>query len=304
VKQVSRHYGDVKYGVVATSDSASDSNFYQVAPVGSTYAQISTALAALTVSSGSTSNLAEVVDSVSSDYLDLTAPENGEDDDGDGFDGDWDETPFSYYCSDVYVVVLTSGRPVDDDDPDSSAGSAVPLADVYCDSAGYAASAGVPDVECRYDNVVTDVYSHDHSTLAGYQRLVTSTVAMGLDPTGSTSDEIADALYQSAADNTYGDGVYSNASSKEDALATVLAVVSDLMSGIYARSNPVIANNGSYLLYTYYELTGDRRLRDGHRPEQRHLRRHPLLQRFALRRLPRRGLGRRLVALLPRRGCG
>lgn len=264
VKQISRHYGEVKYGVVATADSAGDSNFYKVAPVGSTYAQISTALSALTVSSGSTSNLAEVVDSVSEDYLDLTATENGVDDDGDGYDGDWDESPFAYYCSDVYVVVLTSGRPVDDDDPDPGAGSATPLADVYCDSAGYAASAGVPDVECRYDNVVTDVYTHDHSSLAGYQRLVTSTIALGLDPSGSTSDEIADALYQSAADNTYGDGVYSNATSKDDALASALSVVSDLMSGTYARSNPVIANNGSYLLYTYYELTGDRPLAEGH----------------------------------------
>lgn len=63
VKQISRHYGEVKYGVVATADTAGDSNFYKVAPVGSTYAQISTALSALTVSSGSTSNLAEVVDS-------------------------------------------------------------------------------------------------------------------------------------------------------------------------------------------------------------------------------------------------
>jgi hypothetical protein len=264
VKQVSRHYGEVKYGVVATADSAGDSTFHKVAPVGSTYAQISAALSALTVSSGTTSNLAEVVDSVSEDYLELTDPEDGVDDDGDGYDGDWDETPFAYYCSEVYVIVLTSGRPVDDDDPDSGAGSAGTPTDVYCDAAGYAASAGVPDTQCRYDNVVTDVYGHDHSSLAGYQRLVVSTVAMGLDPAGNTDDEIADALYQSAADNTYGDGVYSNSSSKDDALAAVLGAVSDLMSGTYARSNPVIANNGSYLLYTYYELTGDRPLAEGH----------------------------------------
>jgi len=218
----------------------------------------------LAVATGTTSNLAEVVDSVSEDYLDLTVPENGVDDDGDGFDGDWGETPFSYYCSDVYVIVLTTGRPANDDSPDSSAGSATPLVDVYCDSAGYAASSGVLDTECRYDNVVTDVYTHDHSSLAGYQRLVVSTIGMGLDTSGSADDEIADKLYQSAADNTYGDGLYTNASSKDDALAATLSVVADLMSGIYARSNPVIAGNGSYLLYTYYELTGDNPLAEGH----------------------------------------
>ncbi len=264
VRQVSRHYNDVKFGVVGTADSAGSSTFYPVAPIGSTYAQISAGLTALTVSTGSTSNLAEVVDSISEDYLDLTDTEDGVDDDGDGFDGDWDESPLSYYCSEVYVIVLTSGRPEDDDDPDSSAGSATPLADVYCDTAGYAASAGVPDTQCRYDNVVTDLYTHDHSSLAGYQRLVVSTVAMGLDPTGSTDDEIADALYQSAADNTYGDGIYTNATSKDDALAAILGVTSDLMSGTFARSNPVIANDGSYLLYVYYEMTGDRPLAEGH----------------------------------------
>ncbi len=262
VKQVTRHYDEVKFGVVATADSASDSNYYPVAPVGSTFAQISTALASLSASTGSTRNLAETVDSISTDYLEQSTVEDWTDTDGDGFDGDWSETPFAYYCSEVYVIVLTTGRPVDDEDPSFSAATASPIADVMCDSTGLV-TASASDFACRYDNVVTHVYNHDHSTLTDTQREIVSTVAMGLD-TSSADDAIADALFQSAADNTDGDGMYTNAATKDEAVSSVLSVMSDVMSGVYARSNPVIAGNGSYLLYSYYELTGDNPLAEGH----------------------------------------
>lgn len=266
VKQTSRHYNEIKFGVVATADSASDSNFYEVAPAGSTYDQIATALAGLTVASGSTRNLAETIDSVSTDYLSISsAVEDWEDDDGDGFDGDWGETPFSYYCSSVHVIVLTGGIPMDDEDPSGAAGSAAPLADVMCDSAGYVAT-NVLDTSCRYDNVATHVYNTDHSSLTDSQRMIVSTVALGVD-TSTTMGAIADALFQSAADNTDGDGIYQltePSDSKDDALSGTLGILTDLMSGTYARSNPVIADDGSFLLYTYYEITGDVPLAKGH----------------------------------------
>lgn len=266
VKQTSRHYNEIKFGVVATADSASDSDFYEVAPAGSTYDQIATALSTLSAASGTTRNLAETIDSVSSDYLAISsASEDWEDDDGDGFDGDWGETPFSYYCSTVHVIVLTGGIPYDDEDPSGAAGSAAPLSDVMCNSTGYVAT-NVLDTTCRYDNVATHVYNTDHSSLTGTQRMVVSTVSMGVD-TSTTMGAIADALFQSAADNTDSDGIYhltEPTDSKDDALSGTLGILTDLMSGTYARSNPVIADDGSYLLSTYYEITGDVPLAKGH----------------------------------------
>lgn len=263
VKQMSRHYDDVKFGVVGTADDSATTAYYPIAPVGSSYAQIASAITGVTASSGTTRNLSETLDSVSASYLDLTTAENWTDDDGDGFDGDWGETPFAYYCSNVYVVVLTSGRPVDDDEASSAAASAAPLVDIQCDPSGYTTTT-VLDTDCRYDNVVTHMYNHDHSSLTDTQRAPVSTIAMGLDTSSSTDDSIADAVFQSAADNTDSDGLYTNASTKEEAVSAMLTVMADLMSGIYARSNPVIAQNGEYLLYTYYEMTGDNPLAEGH----------------------------------------
>ncbi len=266
IKQTSRHYNEIKFGVVATADSSSDSSFFEVAPAGSSYGQIATALSTLSLSSTTTRNVAETVDSLSSDYLAISsATENWEDDDGDGFDGDWNESPFSYYCSGVHVVVLTGGIPEDDEDPSTASGSAAPIADVMCDSSGYVGTT-VLDKTCRYDNVVTHVYNYDHSSLTDTQRVVVSTVALGMD-TSTTMGAIADALYQSAADNTDSDGLYAltePTDSRDEALSGVLGVLTDLMSGLYARSSPIIANDGTYLLATYYELTGDVPLAEGH----------------------------------------
>ncbi len=266
VKQISRHYQELKFGVVATADSASDSDFFEVAPAGSSYAQVASGLATLSIASGTTRNLAETVDSLSTDYLSQATVEDWVDDDGDGFDGDWAETPFSYYCSSVHVIVLTGGLPVDDEDPSIAAGSAAPIADVMCDSAGYVAT-DVLDLSCRYDNVVSHVYSLDHaSALTDTQRVVVSTVAMGID-TSTTDGAMADAVFQSAADNTDGDGMYAltePADSRDEAISGAVGVLSDLMSGLYARSSPVMATDGSYMLYSYYELTGDVPLAEGH----------------------------------------
>ena len=263
VRQMSRHYDEVKFGVVGTADDSSTRDYYPIAPVGSTYAQISGALTSLTASTGSTRNLSETLDNVSSSYLKLTAAEDWVDDDADGFDGDWDESPYSYYCSTVYVVVLTSGRPTDDDEADSSSASAAPISDIQCDATGYVGTT-VLDTYCRYDNVVTHMYNSDHSSLTDTQRAPVSTIALGMDPSSSTDDSIADAVFASASDNTDSEGLYTNATTKDEAVSAMLTVLADLMSGVYARSNPVIAQNGTYLLYTYYELTGDNPLAEGH----------------------------------------
>lgn len=264
IKQVSRHFTDVRYGVVGTADGDSDFSYHEIVPVGTSYADMATALDALTVWNSDTRNLSEVVELVSDNYLEQTDVEDWEDDDGDGNDGDWDETPFQYYCSTVHMIVMASGRAVYDDQGTMSSFSAAPPSDVVCDENGtLGGGSTASDVECHYDNLVTHVYNHDHSSLDDTQRLVVSTVGLGLD-TSDTDEATADALFSSAADATGGDGVYTNAATKDEAMSGVLNILNDMLSGVYSRSAPVMANNGTYLIYSYYELTGDNPLAEGH----------------------------------------
>ena len=136
IKQVSRHFTDVRYGVVGTADSDSDFSYYEVVPVGTSYADMATALDALTAWGSDTRNLSEVVELVSDNYLEQSDVENWEDDDLDGFTGDWDESPFQYHCSSVHMIVMASGRPVYDDQGTMSSFSAAPPSDVICDENG------------------------------------------------------------------------------------------------------------------------------------------------------------------------
>ncbi|MBM4366892.1 MAG: hypothetical protein FJ102_11815 [Deltaproteobacteria bacterium] len=265
VKQVSQHFTDVRYGVVGTAENDSDFSYIEIVPVGTSYADMATALDALTAWSTDTRNLSEVVELVSSDYLEQSTAEDWSDDDGDGYDGDWGETPFQYYCSSVHMIVLSSGRAVYDDQGTMSSFSAAPPSDVICDAAGDTSGGSTgSDVECHYDNLVTHVYNYDHSSLSDTQRMTVSTIGLGLDTSDTYGEATADLVFQSAADATGGDGMYTNASTKDEAMSGVLAVLADLLSGIYSRSSPVMANNGSYLIYTYYELTGDHPLAEGH----------------------------------------
>jgi hypothetical protein len=259
IGQVSRHFPDAQYGVVGTTDDASDDSFYRIAPVGSSYAEIATALASLSASSDSTRNLGEVLESVTEDYLKQSGDiEDGIDDDEDGFTGDWDETPVGYTCSDVHYIVFSRDRPVNDDQVDffySAASNGEP-GEVACDTAGLS----VLDAECFYDNVAAHLYNSDiSSSLSDTQRAFVHTISLGV---GSGS--IAESLFNNAVTNQVGEGSYTDATAEGEILSGILAILSEAMAGTYTRSTPVVSAAGDYLIVTFYEMTGDNPLAQGH----------------------------------------
>ncbi len=257
IQQVTRHWDTAAYGVVGTSSDPSDDAYFPIVPVGSSYAEIATALAGVTANPGSTRNLAEVVESVTESYLKNGTYDDAEDDDGDGYTGDWAETPIGYTCTDTHIIVLAKDRPVDDEQVEFSyaAASNGTAEEVACDAFGLTS----PDVECTYDNVAANVYNSDLSALSDTQRAIVHTISLGV-----TSGSIAEDLFNNASTNTGGEGLYTDATTEGEILAGILAVMSEIAAGTYTRSTPVVTADGGYLIYTFYEVTGDSPLAQGH----------------------------------------
>ncbi len=259
IMQVARHFDFASYGVVGTAADPTDPTFYPIVPVGSSYAELASALSSLSAWPGSTRNLGEALVEVADGYLQLSSAsaDNGVDDDGDGFTGDWNETPLGYTCSTSHIIVLGRDRPVDDSQVSFTyaAASNGTAGEVACDTVGLAS----PDSECYYDNVVANIYNTDQSSLSDTQRAIVHTIGLGV-----TSGSITEDLFANSSTNTAGDGVYTNATSGEEILAGILGIMSEIQAGIYSRSTPVVTADGAYLLYTFYEMTGDNPLAQGH----------------------------------------
>lgn len=257
IGQVARHFPNAQYGVVGTTSGASDDSFTPIAPVGSSYAEIAAALASTTTWLTTTRNVSEVLESTTENYLKNTTPDNGVDDDGDGFTGDWSETPIGYSCSNTHYIVFAKRRPVNDDqiEPIYTYASSGSSTEVKCDAAGYSPT----DSQCFYDNVAAHLYNYDLSSLSGTQRAIVHTISVGTPPGG-----IGEALYTNAAVNTAGEGVYTDATTTGEALSAILGIMSEIMAGTYTRSTPVVTAAGDYLIYTFYEMTGDNPLAQGH----------------------------------------
>lgn len=266
IDAVARHFDWAHVGVVGTSSSSGDDVYFPIAPVGSSYGEISSALASVTThgSSVTTRNLAEVVFSVADTYLSQTTYDNGVDDDGDGMTGDWAESPVEYSCSDTYIVVLSKGEPTDDDQVNDTIGnrtqwSRAPVpGDVTCDTAGNPVN---PDFWCSYDNVVYQGWAGAdlQSTLTGNQSLIVHTIGLGL-----SSGSLEDSLFTNASSGTGGAAIYDNAATGDDILGSILTILGDVQSGSYSRSTPVVTSDGAYMIYTWYELTGTNPLPEGH----------------------------------------
>jgi hypothetical protein len=256
IGSVVRHFDDISYGIVGTGGSASDDAYYPIAPVGSSYAEIAAALSGVSTR-GPTRNLAETLESLGENYLKQSTPDDAEDDDADGMTGDWSETPIGYSCSDVHVIVITRHRPVDDDQIsfDYAMASSASSGEISCTAAGL----GSPDEQCIYDNAVSHLYNSDLSTLSDTQRATVHTIRLG-----SEANEIADDLYSNASTNTAGDGIYDVAASSEELLGSILNIVGEISAGTYTRSSPVLSADGSHLIYTFFDLTGDNPLAQGH----------------------------------------
>jgi hypothetical protein len=259
ISSVVRHFDNAQYGVVATSKVSTTDSYREIAPVGSSYAEIAAALSSIPEDAGTTRNLAETLESVSSDYLMQSAVLDEADNDGDGMTGDWDESPIAYSCTDVHLVVITRGRGTDDDQVTSAyySASSSSSTEVACDASWLTAT----DEQCYYDNVVAHLYNTDHSSLSDTQRVITHTVYIE-EPTAP--DSVADAVFASAATNTVGDGIFDVVNDNDDILSSILSIMSTISEGAYTRSAPVLSADGAYLIYTFFEMTGDNPLAQGH----------------------------------------
>ncbi len=249
IENLSRHYDFARFGVVGTATDASTDSFTQIAPVGSSYADISAALAGVSPGADSTRNLGETIESVALSYLSNAT--------GDGDDeAAWEDSPIGYSCVQTHIVVLTKDQPFEDDQIEFSTAAASISPDITCDGTTTPAD---PDQDCLYDDVVTHLYNTDWSSLSDTQRAVVHTIGLGYDEGG-----IADQLFDNAADNTIGEGTYSLVETGDDILGAVLSIFSEIQAGTYTRSTPVITVDGAYMIYDYYELTGDNPLAQGH----------------------------------------
>lgn len=255
IRSVVRHVDWARFGVVGTQNAIGADKYYAVAPVGSSYAEISAALTALTGSNKAIRNIAEVFESLDGDYLHQTTYEDYQDDDGDGFTGDWDESPSAYSCSENHIIVLTREKPMWDDQMHLTPSFASITPDIKCDASGTAAT----DTQCLYDNAAANFYNEDHqSGIAGTQRMILHTISLG------TQSALAESLWVNAEAQTAGEGVYANAGTEQELLSAILGVMAEIQSGIYTRSTPVVTSDGNYLIYDYYEQTGDNPLAMGH----------------------------------------
>ena len=265
-----QHYDWARYGAVGTSSSESSTSYEKIVPLGSPYAEFSSALSDLeTHGSGvETRNLTEVLASVASDYLSDTTAEDDEDDDSDGFTRDWAEGPINYSCQDTHIIVITNSRPVHDEDvvseytPDIE--NLYGYTDIKCDEDGEPEEDGegaITDSQCFYDNAVWKLYNFDiRSDLDDDQNITVHTLGFNTD-----DDSMSDQLFENASDLISGEGIYEVLSGDRDEfLASVMEIMMDVRSGFYSSSTPVVSTNGEYLIYSFYEITGGEPLAEGH----------------------------------------
>jgi len=259
-----QHYDWARYGAVGTTDSETDNGYYEIAPLGSPFAEFSDAMSNLTThgSGVETRNLGEVLASVSSDYLTDTTTEDEVDDDSDGFTKDWEEGPINYACQDTHVIVITKGRSVHDDSVVSEYSPDINglygYTDIECDETGEGSAS---DSQCLYDNAVWRMYTKDYrSDLTDYQIATVHTLGFNTD-----DDSVADNLFTNASDLISGAGVYDVLSGdRDEMLASLMEVMMDVRSGFYSASTPIVSTNGEYLIYSFFEIAGGEPLAEGH----------------------------------------
>ncbi len=258
IGQVTQHYDWARYGVVGTAEDSSDASFHPIVPLGSTHADITSALSGVTPWEEDTRNLGEVLDSLAADYFANSTPDDGADGDGDGYDPDWDEAPIQYYCQDTHVIYIVVDRSEDDHDAAGSGYNDPSISpDIICDDDHVVTS---PDLECNFDNVAGGVYDIDlRSDLDGTQNIVTHVVAIGMD-----TDTVANYLFGNAIDQTDGEGIFTIVDSADEMLGGILTIMADIRSGFHSRSTPVLTADGEYLIYSFYELDGSNPLGEGH----------------------------------------
>ena len=264
IDQIVQHFDWAYYGVIGTTDSASDDTLEAIAPLGSAHGDVQTALAAVTGSGTDVRNLAEAwaaafkyfsYDGSSScpSYLNSSYLS------GVTF---CDDAPVTWACQENHVITIAMDRPRDDDSPLVASSNSSLGTDVVCDwTNGIQTSTnGVVETDCFYDNTVHYGYDNDaRSDLAGDQNVIGHTVAIKVK--GST---IAEQLFGNASDETGNEGIYTVANEGSEILGDIMTVMSYIRSGYYSRSAPVVSADGDYVIYSFYEITGDNPLGEGH----------------------------------------
>lgn len=261
ITQVVKHYDWARYGVVGTSNSVGSDDFDEtgaaIAPLGATAVEITTALASVSTVSVDVRNFAEILEDLAQSYFPITTAPDGVDDDSDGIIADWDEAPILYDCQDTHVIVIARDRPQADNSVTGTWSPSI-SPDVTCDSAGITTDG--TDTLCDYDNVVYELYNSDlNAALDGTQNVTVHTIGIDIDGTS-----VSEYLYGNASDVISGEGIYTVASTGDAVLGSILTVVQDIRSGTYSRSTPIVSASGDRLIFSFYELTGDNPLAEGH----------------------------------------
>lgn len=264
IDAMSQHYDWARYGVIGTAAGASQNNFQKFVPLGSSHAELSAALSSITVSQNETNNPAEALSKAMLNYFSLAIAANDDDDDGDGFQQDWLEGPIQYSCQKNHVIYFTNADPHNDAtvpgfyNPDINA--IFSYTDIKCSASALLASTAT-DLQCKFDNAVYQMYSWDvRGDLTGTQNVVVHTVGIN-----TSSNTVADAVYQNASDLTGGTATYTNTTGTYSGmLSTSLGILSGIRSGLYSRSSPVLSADGEYMIYSFYEINSTDPLAEGH----------------------------------------
>ncbi|MEC7984133.1 MAG: hypothetical protein VX278_03145 [Myxococcota bacterium] len=273
IDAMSQHYDWARYGVIGTADSATTNTFKKIVPLGTSHSKMASALTSVSTNSSSVVHLAESLSSAMNDYFTNGIADDQYDDDGDGFTQDWNESPIQYSCQKNHVIVFTNSRPAKDNTvamfykPDLA--SVFNYTDIYCSSSALTSSTNYyttptsssVDEQCFYDQTVYQMYSWDsRPDFTGDQIVTVHTIGIG-----TSSDTIADAVYQNASDLIGGAGTYVSSGGTFDAmLSSTLGIMSGIRSGLYSRSAPVLSSDGDYMIFSFYEINSSDPLAEGH----------------------------------------
>jgi hypothetical protein len=242
IDKLTQHFDWANYGVIGTAPTASDNSFHEIAALGSSNAEISTALALESAHGGSTRNIAEALSDASANYFSVSSTT------GSGFSA----APIEYWCQETHVITISLDFGADDDSPTNYTTGSNMGTDVKCNSGGITTGT---DSGCLYDNVVDYVYNKDHrSDLSGDQNIITHTIGIKI-----RSIDPAENLFGNSVDQINNDGTYAVANSGTGILGKMVQIMGQIRSGFYSRSAPVISSDGAYLIYSFYEIVGSGR---------------------------------------------
>jgi hypothetical protein len=259
IEVIVRYRDGARFGVVGTAEDADDNTFREVSPLGSDADAIARALGELETyadnskngnsKKGPTRNLAEALAGLSVTYFSL---------DQDSDDPSFDFAPILFAAQESHVITITAGLPQDDDDPMIRFARGSLADDVRCNPTGHE-SRGM-DWRCQYDNATAALSALDHrDDLTGVQAVVVHTVGLGL-----SQDDTAWSLYENAAEQTSGSGLFENAPNCGALVGDLLQVLDHSTDSLNLTAAPLVHADGDIVLFAYSAEDEDDPLPQGH----------------------------------------